>query len=206
MFRCVFLLGVALISFLATSSAYKACIDVKSVPTDEDWFIKEALDGWNLVEHSNCDNCEKSEAWSWLRAGGRSVQTKRMCWDMDVDTQYGPYTVPFDCKYTSVQQQECSMDFGNTDIKDKIAFGGHIRFTKTDNQTYVAGTTCIFGKENFWWIVATDKTELPASLKKELDADFIRLGFQANNVATRDSPLFIKRLSSKPDACAERPH
>ena len=81
--------------------------------------IAAAAKGFHLVNHSNCENCEKEEAWSWIRAQGRTIP-KLLCWTLHAKTRYGDYVLPFNCKYSDITRQECELDFSKTDIRDKI--------------------------------------------------------------------------------------
>ena len=82
-------------------------------------FIEAAAKGFHIVEHSNCDNCENEEAWSWLRGSGRSTP-KKMCWTMDVTTHFGTYSLPYNCKYSQISNEECELDTSKSNIKDKL--------------------------------------------------------------------------------------
>ena len=75
--------------------------------------------GFHLVEHSDCDNCEKEDAWSWLRHQGRAVP-KKLCWNMNIVTKFGAFTLPFDCKFYQLENQICDLDFSKTDLKGKL--------------------------------------------------------------------------------------
>jgi len=78
---------------------------------------------------------------------------------------------------------------------------GSLIFTKTDNKTYIAGATCVFGKTNFWWIASTDK-DMDEGLKKEIHDDFVKQGFKDQNVAKEGkTPVMFKHMRNEPDLC-----
>jgi len=84
-----------------------------------------------------------------------------------------------------------------------IQGGGQFVTTHTDNKTYFAGSMCIFGKENIWWILSTniDKS-LPAGVYEQILADFTKFGFKADNIASADtSPLYLRKMSAHPSNC-----
>jgi len=67
----------------------------------------------------------------------------------------------------------------------------------TDNDTYIAGSTCIFGKENFWWVLSTSET-LDDDLSARIQADFVKHGFQPDNVAKEgQSEIFFTEMKLK---------
>lgn len=76
---------------------------------------------------------------------------------------------------------------------------GSVRLTKTDNSTYVAGTLCLFGKEDTWWVIST-KPEMELETKQMLRKHFVKLGYKDQNIAVPGvSPLIIK--SFNPSRC-----
>jgi hypothetical protein len=60
--------------------------------------------GWNLVEHSVCNNCENQEDWKWIK--GRTALVK-LCWSIDAVSKEGvALKLPFVCEYSKDKPEE----------------------------------------------------------------------------------------------------
>jgi hypothetical protein len=75
-----------------------------------------------------------------------------------------------------------------------LSDSGKHTFTKTDNATYIAGVTCVFGKENFWWI-ASIGPEMSEEKRQELRVHFTSLGFTAPVAIPGVTTLVMKKIT-----------
>jgi len=76
--------------------------------------------------------------------------------------------------------------------------------THTDNHHYIAGSTCILLKQNFWWIMSTDG-KMDEEKKKEIIHSFEQQGFRKNNLAT-DNDFQVKTISYLGEHCGAEHH
>jgi hypothetical protein len=65
--------------------------------------LEQGVKGFHVIEHSECENCEKGEDWNWMK--GRS-DVKHICWDMEtiLKTETGPksFPLPLNCEFHKI--------------------------------------------------------------------------------------------------------
>ena len=71
---------------------------------------------------------------------------------------------------------------------------GRFVVTLTDNSTFIAGTTCMFGKENFWWFLGVT-TEVSPETKSKVEEHFTKMGFKAPVAVAGKDPVIIKKFT-----------
>jgi hypothetical protein len=77
--------------------------------------FEKGAKGLYVIQHSDCDNCEKDEGWTWMK--GRS-DVKKSCWTIDLTTKNGPFNLPLNCEYFKANDQNCKVDFSKSGMKD----------------------------------------------------------------------------------------
>ena len=74
-----------------------------------------------------------------------------------------------------------------------LTVAGEFTITLSDNKTYMAGTTCMFGKENFWWLLSATP-EIDPATKAAAEAHFAGLGFKAPVAVKGTDPVILKKF------------
>jgi len=200
-----FLFGGALLCVLLQfSSGYHKCGDIKDsdlTVVDPEWYHESMEKGFYMNEQGNWNHCRDKASWFWTRLIGRgrsSSAVKKICYIWDSVVSSGKVDVPMKCSYTRLENQECEVDFGGTSAHGDVEMSGSVKFLKTDNKTYIAGTYCLFGKKASYWIFSTTEAQLDPEILKDLGRHFTKIGFNNGQTSAKKgiSPLFLNKLIS----------
>jgi hypothetical protein len=79
---------------------------------------------------------------------------------------------------------------------------GSFTITMTDNATFVAGVSCLSGKENFWWVLSTTP-KLDPAVHAKTQQYFNESGFTAPIGVEGVTPVFFKHFKMNAGLCKQ---